>query len=401
MIAPLLAGGVAPAAVEFRPVAPPPLPLPPHGRLSAQNDEETTGSQTSWPTEDSILAPVPRESPANDTGAAAVPLDEPFNSRLARGTGPYQRPPSETYRTDSYRSRDASGAITTAFMPGATAMGTGESFATEPAPRTAVVSVSGTRVVPWRTHILVVLVLSVCAGTASWLATLLALRGSDGGGSKQVAVAVAPSPAQSRPAGTSPVRLPATKIAVSPPGTAPAPAPAPTPTLPPVAPAPTAPLASGVAPCPTGMALVGTRAPYCIDRFESPGAGRTPRVNLTREDAQRSCAQQGKRLCTAREWERACRGKSGASYPYGSSYTAEKCRVRLGAPPGPAGATDTCLSASTAYDMSGNAAEWVQTGPPRGGSSAGTHDGRCSRPSPSPDAGRATDIGFRCCADPR
>jgi hypothetical protein len=203
----------------------------------------------------------------------------------------------------------------------------------------------------------------------------------------------APPPTPKRPIAT--VRSDAARVV--PPRQVVAPPPAPAPTPPPAAPV-AAPL-DGF--CPTGMARVAASTPYCIDRYEAPGEGRAPRVNLTREDAQRACSALGRRLCTAKEWERACRGSRGASYPYGSSFVPERCHVRAGAPPGPAGATATCLSASTAYDMSGNAAEWVQTGAPRGGSSAGTHDGRCSRPSPMPELGHATDVGYRCCVDAR
>jgi eukaryotic-like serine/threonine-protein kinase len=380
MIAPLISGGVAPSAVEFRPVAPPPLPLAASNGKASANEDSGTG--TSWPTEDSILAPVPRAPSDAEAETLGVPLDEPFNSLLAHGSGPYLRANGEALR------RDASGAITTSFVPVAS-----ESFATEPAPRTAVITSNGGRVVPWRTHILVVAALSLCTGLASWAATLLVMSTQR----RAVTAVVTAAP---------PVIVAAKPAAPAGGGSSAAPPPLPSPVPPPSAAAPVAPPPepepSGPADvCLPGMALVASKRPFCIDRYEYPGEGRTPRTNVTRDEAQRVCVSAGKRLCTPREWEKACRGTKGASYPYGSSFTPELCRVRLGSPPGPAGATPTCQSASTAFDMSGNAAEWVASGPPRGASSAGTQDGRCSRPIPMPDLGHATDVGFRCCADVR
>jgi serine/threonine protein kinase len=436
MIAPLLSGGVAPSAIEFRPIATVPMTTPEGLRPRARSspNEETGSSSSSWPTEDSILAPLPREAPSGAaTTSMGVPLDEPFNSRLAHGTGPHPRPTTENLRArelvrdhdsgrqtlplrevgnaqiktetslagidvsstavtaERLRSRDASGAITTSFAPvlGQLSM---DSFTHEPVPRTAVVS--STRVVPWRTHVLVVAALSICTGIASWGATLLVVgtrRTEAREASTASATPATPAAQASRP---------------KPPATAPAPLPkvllAPTKITVP-GPAPEVPAAAPAAPepCPAAMALVNAANPYCIDRFEFPGEGRTPRTNVTREEAERACVNAGRRLCTAKEWERACRGVRGASYPYGAMYHPDLCRVRLGAPPGPSGAMITCQSASGAYDMSGNAAEWAQSGPPRGASSAGSQDGRCSRPVPMPDLGHATDVGFRCCADPR
>lgn len=423
MIAPLLAGGVAPSAVEFRPVAPPPLPLPaPEGEGQLPRAQrppgEDTGAGTSWPTEDSILAPVPRAGSTGDVAATlGVPLDEPFNSRLAHGTGPHPRPTTENLRardtsttttelrvvrdqrdirlTENMRC-DASGAITTAFAPIASAAAAaGESFASEPVPRTAVVP--GTRVVPWRTHVLVVAALSLSTGLASWAATMVVM-GTRGEVEVSAKAEPAPTPAEKKPTRETISSTPAPRAAAAPPAI-----PAPTPAQPPPALSPRPQVPPAAQPqdgCPSAMALVAAPTPYCIDRYEFPGEGRSPRVNLTREEAQRACVTAGKRLCTAKEWERACRGVHRASYPYGSSFQPDLCRVRMGAPPGPSGSTPTCQSASTAYDMSGNAAEWVQTGNPRGASSAGTQDGRCSRPIPMPDLGHATDVGFRCCADP-
>jgi len=157
-------------------------------------------------------------------------------------------------------------------------------------------------------------------------------------------------------------------------------------------------------PCPEAMvlaALDGHR--YCIDAYESPGQGRLPQAGLTLEQAEADCRQVGKRLCTGHEWEQACRGENGVSWPYGDSFRRTVCNVdgsvdsiaATGAHPG-------CMSAVGAFDMSGNVAEWVQGGEVRGGSAADHGDGRCSHVS---RRGRESvgysDVGFRCCVDAR
>jgi hypothetical protein len=155
-------------------------------------------------------------------------------------------------------------------------------------------------------------------------------------------------------------------------------------------------------PCPRGMALVSGSPGVCIDRFEAPGQGFTPATNLTLEEARRACLERGVRLCTGSEWERACRGENAASYPYGVRFAADLCNVRGGAHAAlaPAGAFKGCVSASGAFDMSGNAAEWVQESQVRGGSAGDGTDGRCSRATHREPEQPASDVGYRCCIAP-
>ncbi len=435
MIAPLFAGGVAPSAVEFRPVAPPPLPLPApeFGETPPTGTERDGGALPGLPmatgsrppsdfanTEDSIM--VPRASSSSDVAAALeVPLDEPFvlPTKLARGTGPHARYPGESGARSIAPLTASEAEATRKFattageldapptqLAASQARVIAGSFADPAAaPRTAVVS--GTRVVPWRHHVMVVAALSVLTGAASWAGTMIVV-GGDGRASAAPRAAGWPNAAvdaasaASAPRPTAAARSRAA-IAKAPPASAPVLPVPPAPVLPtPPAPIAKAPPVAAAAPatgCPADMTRVmaGPPSPYCIDRLESPGAGRAPRVNLTREEAAQACASRGRRLCTPKEWERACRGPKRASYPYGSSFKPDLCNVRARAAPGRPGLLATCESASGARDMSGNAAEWVTTGGPRGGSSAGTHDGRCSSPLPVPASGRATDLGFRCC----
>ena len=165
--------------------------------------------------------------------------------------------------------------------------------------------------------------------------------------------------------------------------------------------------------CPEGMVKLGR---YCIDRWEAhlavrnalgetvplpffarppeDGAyeartaeGAFPQGYISRVEATRACKNAGKRLCSMREWQRACAGKLGTDYPYGKRLVADRCNmgkahllsIRFGADarrwtyeafndptldrePGflaAAGAYDQCTSDAGTFDMVGNLHEWV------------------------------------------
>lgn len=151
--------------------------------------------------------------------------------------------------------------------------------------------------------------------------------------------------------------------------------------------------------CPTDMVESG--AGTCIDRYEWPNKpGVKPLLGVSgiaekhdvREglvmDAERLCASVGKRVCRLEEWRSACRGEQSARYPFGEKIP--KLLSREDAPCNfakffrepnwmkiynrdakhmawldqsePAGAREECRSASGAYDLIGNAEEWVRCG---------------------------------------
>lgn len=57
---------------------------------------------------------------------------------------------------------------------------------------------------------------------------------------------------------------------------------------------------------------------FCMDRHEAPGLeGALPFVMFQLVEAESWCAARGKRLCYDDEWEAACAGAAGTSYPYG------------------------------------------------------------------------------------
>lgn len=145
--------------------------------------------------------------------------------------------------------------------------------------------------------------------------------------------------------------------------------------------------------CYAGMAFVkaSTGDGYCIDRFESPGRGKKPsQVSLA--GAKTGCMARGLRLCSAKEWTRACGGR----FPYGRDYDSDRCNTESGAA-SPAGSRKGCRSRWGVYDMSGNVAEWVAGGAAMGGhaSSDAGHASCLSR------SGSSKMTGFRCCSEPR
>jgi hypothetical protein len=152
--------------------------------------------------------------------------------------------------------------------------------------------------------------------------------------------------------------------------------------------------------CPLGAHLVTQGGhSFCVDVYEYPGGNTIPRTNVSFSEAGRICAARGERLCTDGEWERACRGKGGASYPYGQAYEPARCNTtgELGL----TGSFAACKSAIGAYDMSGNVAEWVASGAQKGGTAKeGAKESRCSAATRGAPTLGGPLVGFRCCADP-
>ena len=169
---------------------------------------------------------------------------------------------------------------------------------------------------------------------------------------------------------------------------------------------------SSSAPCPAEMTLAGGA---CMDRYEahllvrgsdgtlvahppyaSPSAGWfvaatevgvKPQAYVDQLQAASACEHAGKRLCSVREWYRACTGEAGTTYPYGEHYQAGRCNVgkphllsllhgsnpqgwrysdfndpALSAQPGFLGLTGEyadCAGPNGAHDLVGNLHEWV------------------------------------------
>ena len=199
--------------------------------------------------------------------------------------------------------------------------------------------------------------------------------------------------------------------------------------------------------CPAGMALVET---VCVDKYEGAleggkavsRAGVKPQGRISGDQAAAACAQAGKRLCTTKEWVKACQGPQKTQYPYGASYEPGACNEfdhknhsghvsamhrlfgpnasfdyktmndpRLDEMPdtvAPSGSFLKCTNGYGVYDMVGNLHEWVSDkaggkGVFKGGYFEDTHlngDGCRYMTTAHEPSYHDYSTGFRCCADP-
>jgi hypothetical protein len=164
---------------------------------------------------------------------------------------------------------------------------------------------------------------------------------------------------------------------------------------------------------PAGAVSVPQKAPqkisaFAIDRFAYPNkAGEMPRTKVTFLEAQKLCRDEGKELCTALQWVRACMGDERRRFPYGKNYSSGACATGFDLDarpqPFPSGAFARCRTPEGIYDMSGNVAEWA------GGEQQNVYGGdwtsstkfaditvscRANMQKEETDLSR---IGFRCC----
>jgi serine/threonine protein kinase/formylglycine-generating enzyme required for sulfatase activity len=220
----------------------------------------------------------------------------------------------------------------------------------------------------------------------------------------------------------------------------PAASPLPSPSPGPPAPAPNGTAKGAGGPCPPGMAHVpagparlgadagdpmrnfGDREvrsvvvpAFCIDLFEHPNRrGAMPTTQVTWADAERTCKEQGKRLCGEDEWEKACKGPGNLRFPYGEAFDPAACNTRdqkgANRMVAAAGNSERCRSGYGVLDLSGNVAEWTASRflasaadrTKRGGAAnRPDFDARCSARANEPPGSKGALLGFRCCTDPR
>ncbi|MBD3344180.1 MAG: SUMF1/EgtB/PvdO family nonheme iron enzyme [Chitinivibrionales bacterium] len=157
--------------------------------------------------------------------------------------------------------------------------------------------------------------------------------------------------------------------------------------------------------CPEGMILVDIPPgkpdrPFfkvCIDKYEYPNReGALPKGNVSYDQAQKLCEDQGKRLCTVREWKWACTGLDGYTYPYGWNRNDDNCNTKGIKPLKEAGSMRKCVSKFGVYDMVGNIFEWVtdENDEPM---LMGGPLSKCTTVSPGVGGGAKPQTGFRCC----
>lgn len=145
---------------------------------------------------------------------------------------------------------------------------------------------------------------------------------------------------------------------------------------------------------------------YLIDVFEHPNLRNAkPTYKVTWKRASDMCEEQGKRLCSAAEMEKACRGQENYVYGYGDSWDPMFCGDGLD-DIHPSGRLPECKSTWGVYDIAGNFREWTSTerGENRrlvmGGVAQDPEIGtRCSFTTDLSTSFTDNTIGFRCCRD--
>ena len=104
---------------------------------------------------------------------------------------------------------------------------------------------------------------------------------------------------------------------------------------------------------------------FYIDQYEYPNAETredgtrvAPVTGYTYGQARAACKAMGKRLCTALEWEKACRGEDSLIYSYGDSFEQNTCALDEGYR---LGKDKNCKGKNGVFGMSGGPREWTKT----------------------------------------
>lgn len=138
-----------------------------------------------------------------------------------------------------------------------------------------------------------------------------------------------------------------------------------------------------------------------IDRLPYPNdPAQSFRTGVDRDEATAQCAQRGKRLCTEQEWERACKGTTGALYPTGATLDLAACKRE----PARCATAEGVLALGiaqrewTASTATGGVGDALRTAVVRGASAdAEPALHRCAARAGATADTRAADLGFRCC----
>ncbi len=166
--------------------------------------------------------------------------------------------------------------------------------------------------------------------------------------------------------------------------------------------------------------------PGIAEHRSCSNANKMPWRSVSWLSADATCAAGGKRLCTEAEWELACAGTAGNTFPYTGAYDPLACNGNdydhdcsvpdndIALPTGtdygcaPPGA-NSCESEFNAFDLSGNLKEWTSTliGASSRRVRGGAYDSIAAGLTCQFDFVSASEtfffpnLGFRCCRDPQ
>ena len=122
--------------------------------------------------------------------------------------------------------------------------------------------------------------------------------------------------------------------------------------------------------------------------------------------AKNTCANEGKRLCTADEWEKVCKGPDLFDYSYGNEHDPARCAPPgfLSSQPYKANQHPGCANGWGVQGMSGGVLEWTST--KRGESyvikvarGSSERQSRCAASDARDPGSSDINLGVRCCAD--
>ncbi len=153
-------------------------------------------------------------------------------------------------------------------------------------------------------------------------------------------------------------------------------------------------------------AEVITLEAFLVDAFEYPNLkGAPPKYGVPYGEAERLCKEQGKRLCTGDEFEKACKGPQNYVYGYGDTFDRDYCGMGFDDVHA-AGELGDCKSGWGVYDIAGNLREWTSTA--RGDTRRIVKGGLQTSPQRGSRCAFGTDesvtfadntLSFRCCRD--
>ncbi len=134
---------------------------------------------------------------------------------------------------------------------------------------------------------------------------------------------------------------------------------------------------------------------FDIDALPYPNDPSQPlRLGMTLAEAERACSERGRRLCAEVEWERACVGAAGTTFPGGEVWDGNTCGR---------GELNACATAEGALAMGTHVAEWTHDTLDtraiiRGaGRDAPAVQHRCAARRTADPAATGLDLAFRCC----